>query len=452
MGEDKGMRGMVDRLFAPVDVALLVYFRVLFGGIMLWEVWRYWSKGWAREYWVGREYSYKYWGFEWVEAAPGDWPQYLWVMLAIPAAMIFLGCFYRVGATLFFVGFTYFFLLEQTFYLNHFYLICLISFLAILVPANGAFSVDALWRKRVRRGTAPAWTLWMLRLQVGLVYFYSGLARVSGDWLGGEPMRRWLWERAEEMGGASLVARFLGSEVAPYLFSWGGMLVDLLALPALLWRRTRVVAILVLVAFHLFNSWFFSIGVFPWLSIGLLFLFCDPSWPRRAAGFLGRSAGPPEAVAAGERGRYGVVCFLVVWFVWQGLMPLRHHLYPGNQLWTEEGHRFAWQMRIRHKEGEVTFYKIDPVLETPVKVDLTEFVDWRQYSKMRYRPGMIVQTAHWIADRAEAAGYARPVVNVVTKAGLNGRELSPLIDPRVDLASLERGVLSAEWILPMERD
>lgn len=32
------------RPFAPVDIAALVYFRVAFAGVMLWEIWRYWSR------------------------------------------------------------------------------------------------------------------------------------------------------------------------------------------------------------------------------------------------------------------------------------------------------------------------------------------------------------------------------------------------------------------------
>ena len=33
-------------LFEPVDISFLVFFRVLFGGIMLWEVYRYFTYGW----------------------------------------------------------------------------------------------------------------------------------------------------------------------------------------------------------------------------------------------------------------------------------------------------------------------------------------------------------------------------------------------------------------------
>ena len=42
---------------------------------------------------------------------------------------------------------------------------------------------------------APAWTLWLLRAQIGIVYFYAGLAKLNADWLQGEPMRGWLASR-----------------------------------------------------------------------------------------------------------------------------------------------------------------------------------------------------------------------------------------------------------------
>ena len=41
-------RWLSSRLFAPVDIAALVVFRVLFGGIMVWEVYRYADKGWIK--------------------------------------------------------------------------------------------------------------------------------------------------------------------------------------------------------------------------------------------------------------------------------------------------------------------------------------------------------------------------------------------------------------------
>ena len=39
-----------DALFAVTPIAPLVFFRVLFGGIMLWEVSRYFSHDWIERY------------------------------------------------------------------------------------------------------------------------------------------------------------------------------------------------------------------------------------------------------------------------------------------------------------------------------------------------------------------------------------------------------------------
>ena len=45
-------------LFEPVDIASLVCFRVLFGAIMLWEVWRYLRNGWIYRYFIEPEFFF----------------------------------------------------------------------------------------------------------------------------------------------------------------------------------------------------------------------------------------------------------------------------------------------------------------------------------------------------------------------------------------------------------
>jgi vitamin K-dependent gamma-carboxylase len=47
------------------------------------------------------------------------------------------------------------------------------------------------------------------------------------------------------------------------LFSYGGLLFDLLVVPFLLFRHTRPLALLAAVGFHLMNSQLFTIGIFP---------------------------------------------------------------------------------------------------------------------------------------------------------------------------------------------
>src|SRR4030095_6617651 len=143
-------------------------------------------------YYIEPIFYFKYYGFSWVKSWPGHGMYVHFVALGLFALCIFAGFLYRISATLFFLAFTYVFLLDQTRYLNHFYLVSLISFLLIFLPAHRALSIDSLLRPQIRSNTTPAWTLWLLRAQVGIAYFFGGIAKLNSDWFHGEPMRTWL--------------------------------------------------------------------------------------------------------------------------------------------------------------------------------------------------------------------------------------------------------------------
>ncbi|MHC4108371.1 MAG: HTTM domain-containing protein, partial [Planctomycetota bacterium] len=159
-------RELISRLFDPVDIASLVLFRIMFGAIMLWEVWRYFDHGWIRRYYIEPVFHFKYYGFGWVKAWPGDGMYWHFVAMGLLAAFILSGFLYRLSTALFFLAFTYVYLLDQARYLNHFYLVSLISFLMIFVPAHRALSIDAWLRPGIRRDITPAWSIWILRAQM----------------------------------------------------------------------------------------------------------------------------------------------------------------------------------------------------------------------------------------------------------------------------------------------
>lgn len=140
---DSPVARIARRLFAPVDIAPLVWFRIAFGIIMAWEMWRYFEHGWIYDYYIQPKFFFTYYGFSWVHPWPGNGMYVHFAVLGVLAACIALGLCYRAATVLFFLGFTYVFLLDQTDYLNHFYLVCLYSFLLTVVPANRAFSLDA---------------------------------------------------------------------------------------------------------------------------------------------------------------------------------------------------------------------------------------------------------------------------------------------------------------------
>jgi hypothetical protein len=371
-----------------------------------------------------------------------------WLILGLLALFVAAGFLYRLSAALFFLGFAYCFLLDQATYLNHFYLVCLLSFLLIFVPANRAVSVDAWFWSRIRSYVAPAWTLWLLRTQMAIVYLFGGIAKLSPDWLHGEPMRAWMAARSD----FPLIGRYFTEEWAVYAASYGSLLLDLLIAPALLWRRTRVAAFGVAVLFHLGNARLFSIGVFPWLGIAATTLFLSPRWPRKLLSIFRhklKSSSVADAELPLPRHSMLILILVSIYLTIQILVPLRHLLYPGRVDWTYEGHRFSWRMKLIDRDARAQFYVINPNSGETLEVDPSSVLAEHQVLKMASRPDMILQFAHYLAKKIPFYGTKPLRVEARVLVSLNGRKPQLLLDQNVDLAAQPRTLSHGSWLLPM---
>ena len=143
--------------------------------------------------------------------------------------------------------------------------------------------------------------------------------------------------------------------------------------------------------------------------------------------------------------------FFALWLGFQILFPLRHLLYPGNVSWTEQGHRFAWQMKLRDKDAKATFFVRDPASGREWRVAPRRYLLRHQVREMESRPDMILQFAHHLArEWAQTHGVERAEVRARVCASLNGRKAALLIDPDRDLARVERSLRHADWILPLQ--
>lgn len=439
-------RGWRHCLLAPVDIASLVVFRILFGAIMLVEVGRYFGMGWIYSYYIAPKFHFTYYGFDWVKPWPGVGMYIHFAVMGLAALGVMLGCWYRVSAALLFATFTYVFLLDQAYYLNHFYMISLVSFLMIFIPAYRALSIDVLRKPWIRSDFAPAWALGLLLAQLSIVYFYAGIAKLNADWLNGEPFRSWLAERTS----VPVIGKYFTEEWLVMLFNYGGLAFDLFIVPLLLWRRTRVFAFLWAASFHLLNAAIFSIGIFPWLMLAATTLYFRPDWPRRIFERWRRS----ETSGVFEFGSHPrlTVSLIAVYLAIQLLVPLRHFLYPGSVHWTEEGHRFSWHMKLRDKESTVRFVVTDPVRGNSWHVSPRLYLTPRQLNKMSNRPDMILQMAHHIAkDQAMRRNIDYSLeVRATAMTSLNRRPPQLLVDPAINLAAAERSLRPAMWILPFE--
>lgn len=431
---------IVDSLFRPVDAASLAAFRILFGALMLYEVAYALGGGRIRHTYLDAPVLFPFEFFPFVKPWPGVWMYVHFVAMGIAALGLMVGLFYRLSAAAFLLGYVYVFLLDKGEYNNHYYFIALLSFLFCVVDGQRWASIDQ-WRQR-RPEVVPFWNLLLFRAQVFLVFFFGGVAKLTPDWFAGEPMRTWL----AEMVNTPVVGPWLGTEAAAYFFSWGGLLFDLSVGFLLLSPRTLPFAVAGMLFFNLTNHWLFSIGVFPFLVLASLVLFAAPDLPRRFFAVRQGAATAPMARPA------WVVPFVAIYLSVQILLPLRHWLYRGEVCWTEEGHRFAWHMKLRSKKGQVTFHVTDPATGEKWTIDPSDDLNPRQRRKL-VSPDIMLQYAHYLRDRFEARGVHDPVVQVETLVSLNRRPPQPLLDPAVNLSQVEASVFrSGEWIMPLDEN
>jgi vitamin K-dependent gamma-carboxylase len=438
------------RLFEPVDAASLAVYRIVFGALMLIATLRFFAHGWIADYYEMPSHFFSYWGFSWVKPWPGAGMYLHFGALAVLAVMIALGLWYRFSVVAFGALFAYAHLIDKTNYLNHYFLVIWLCLVMAASPLHRMWSLDARRRPALRSQTVPAWALWALRAQVALVYVFGGIAKLKHDWLiDAEPMTTWLAANAD----FPVVGALFEQPWVAYAMSYAGLVFDLSIVPLLLWRRTRVLAYVAVVVFHLTTARLFHLGMFPWIMIASSLLFLPPGWPRRwlraapAAEPPPCAVTPPAPVTQPRRERL-VLALLGGYFALQVVIPLRHLAYPGDVCWTEEGFRLAWHVMVMEKDGSVELHVTEPSTGRRWEVMPTEYLTRYQAKMMAPAPDMILQLAHIVADDFRARGVRDPEVRVDAFVSLNGRRRARLIDPTVDLARESDGLSPSPWILP----
>lgn len=445
-----GMYSLRERLFDPVDIASIAIFRIMFGAIIFWDVWWHFKRGLIQKYYVAPEFHFKYFGFEWIQPWPGNGMYIHFVAVGICALCVMTGLFYRITTWLLLLCIAFWYLQDQATYLNHYYLTTLLAFQLAVIPAHHSKSFDAYLKPELTSDTIPAWCLWLLRAQVGILYFYGGIAKLNSDWLRGEPVRYWLNERKDY----HLIGGLLDTEAAVMFMSYGGLLFDLAIAPALLWRKTRSWAFAACVLFHFSNLCLFNIGIFPFLATAATLLMLPPDWPRKVCLFFspreGSTPQPTQSLTTSQRNQRLVIAFLVAYLTIQVCLPLRHFLYKGNPSWTQEGHRFAWRMKLDKKEIKFRFIATDPSTGKSWPIEHQDYLTAQQFLKVAADPGMALQFAHFLEGELKKQGHKQIEIRLKTRMSLNGRPFQELIDSSVDLTKEKRTLWHPKWVYQLE--
>ncbi len=446
-----------------MDAASVAVFRIAFGVAVVVNAALY-APVLAREYYMETSVHFGYGPWD-LTPPPGQGIRLVYLAMAIAGALVAAGWHTRAAAAGVLVTNTYVFLLDSTYFQNHEYLLSLLALLLVALPTDRRWSVSARHHP-VPAPTVPRGVVWMLRFQVGVPYFYGGLAKLNGDWFRGEPLRMWLAARTD----LEPIATVLTTETVVWFMAYGALVFDLAVVPALLHPRTRRAAFAVAVCFHVTNAWLFGLFIFPWLMIAATTIFFAPDWPMRV-GAWARERWPGQAsrqdlisspdvadpavapmavsVAGTTRRmevarRRAVLAVAGLWILVQVLVPLRHHLIPGNPSWTEQAHRFSWHMRLRDKHATVTFVVDDG--ERTVRVRPEDHLGVKQAARLGGHPERLAKYARHLSALHEGAA-----VRADTSVSLNGRPPQPIVDPSVDLASVTyHSHRPNDWVLPLE--
>jgi len=211
------------------------------------------------------------------------------------------GLFYHISAWLTFLSYSYLFFCDKAGYVNHLYLTCLILFLFCFVDASRVYSIDQLLSgPHEENATIPLWSILIFKIQILIVFVYAGLNKINRDWLiRAEPLKTFFrnFEGVTTFQGkiyryccneklAASIQRFLQKKKTAHCACWLSMIIDILIIPLIWWEETRLFAIPLYIAFHLFNHWYFWIGVFPYMNYTFLILFINPSISQKILGAI----------------------------------------------------------------------------------------------------------------------------------------------------------------------
>lgn len=450
-----------------VSGSTLGVFRVVFGLVMLREFLHFHTL--FRDSLMTSKCLIQYDGFMWLELPSMEWLSVFFYGMAFCSILFTVGLHTKFNSIIMFLGFSYVFLLDRGYYNNHFYFYCLLLFLFMFV--------DARWcsfEKKINPINVPYWQVLIFKIQIFVVYFFGGIAKIDYDWLNGYPLRYWLWYSSENL--PVWIQGYYRTYEAAIIFSYTGLLFDLLAGFALFSKRFKRFALVFILFFHFQNIFYFDIGTFPYAMLGCTLMFGNPKYGEKI-------------VAAFQFGLYKIVVnflkknpfkttvkwfltkspkievvenlsfvkqtvlqrstkvFLVFWLTMQFLLPLRLYLYQGNASWTGEGHLFAWRMMLVDTVNAVRYWVEDEETGERYPIAVDQYLTFRQFYKMSRTPKSFLLFAHFLRDEIVKETNKKPIIRMEILKSVNNRPPMLLNDITLNYAEVEySAVKKVKWI------
>lgn len=416
-----------------IDNSGLVIFRILLGLLIMAEGFGAILLGWVEAVFIQSKFTFNFIGFDFLQVLHGEKMYSYFFVLGILGLLITFGLFYRVAMTIFTIMWTSVYLIQKESYNNHYYFLILICIIMIFLPANGKLSVDAKLFPKIKQTKIPRWMPYLLLFQLAILYFYAAIAKLYPDWLDGTFSKILL----NGITQRQFLLDIFNQKWFLLFYSYAGILFDLLIMPALIWKKTRKLAIIASFGFHLFNAYSLKIGIFPFLALSFIVLLYD-SIPLK---FLNHKE---EILSKNNFNTKFFLVFFVPFFIVQIILPLRHHFIKGDVLFTEEGHRLAWRMMLRERKGNLNIKVVDKKTNEFYYYSYGRELTPKQIKILSNSPDVIWQYCQRIKNESK-----KPIaIFVECEVSINRRPYYKLIDEKTDMATAKFDYFGHNnWIL-----
>ena len=414
-------------IFKSIDNSPLVVFRIFFGFLIACESFGAIFSGWVKKVLIDPQFTFSFIGFEWLQPLPNNLMYVYFIVMGLVGICIMLGLKYTYSIIAFTVLWAGVYFMQKSSYNNHYYLLLLISFCMIFLPANKYKSLDVKLGFIERKLTMPNWVSLLFITQIILVYFYASIAQLYPDWLDGTFTRNLLQGTTSRPFFLELF-----SQKWFYLFiAYAGILFDLLVVPMLLFKRTRTFALICSILFHIFNSITLHIGIFPFFALTFILFFYEPETIRNLF-FKNKHVSINESLdfSSLKTLKYLIIPFLVI----QLILPLRHHFIEGDVFWTEEGHRLSWRMMLRERSGYIVIKIRDNKTKESFIYDYHKNLSSKQARQLATKPDFIWQYCQKIKEEFKDKDIS---IFIDCKNSINRKPLKTLIDPNVDFTKAD---------------
>ncbi|NCT18987.1 MAG: HTTM domain-containing protein, partial [Flavobacteriia bacterium] len=340
-------------LFKQIDNSGLILFRVVFGLLITLEAFGAIATGWVHDVFIEPEFTFSFIGFEWLQPLPGNGMYFYFALMGIFGFLVMIGYTYRFSIICYTIMWTGVYLMQKSAYNNHYYLLALLLFLMSFLPAHRWLSVDALTNSKIKSSSMSRWCALVIILQIWIVYTYASIAKLYPDWLDASMAKILMSSKADYW----IIGGFLQQDWVHWSIAYTGILFDLLIVPLLLWKHTRMFGFIISIFFHLFNSIVFQIGIFPYMSIAFALFFFTPKILQHR--FLPKKEFYTKGEFLVPTYKKPLLILFSMYFLVQIALPLRHWAIEDTVLWTEEGHRLSWRMMLRSKSGSARVHVVD---------------------------------------------------------------------------------------------